>query len=154
MFASRGDVRCSDWQQFDITQPLEKEGAYEHITCASKPTSYVSISTSPRRIWNLASKNLDRDNQKIAVIDLRVLNRLGIAYGRSTVDLGFRHLNKTNETGTLFATKHHCIVVGWLPSRSILGFLSIKQFKSSLEQAEIDISSSGSAFPSSYLSHG
>jgi hypothetical protein len=51
-------------------------------------------------------------DQTIAVIDLQVLRRLGIAYGSSTDDLGFRHLNKTNGTGTLFATKHHILVLG------------------------------------------
>lgn len=45
--------------------------------------------------------------QKIAIVAMRVLRRLGIAYGSSTDDLGFRHLNKNNETGALFATKHH-----------------------------------------------
>lgn len=142
-FADRKDIRCSNWQQFDISQPQEKKEAENHIICLSKPTNYISISTSPRRIWNLAIKNHDRVDQKIAVLDLRVLRRLGIAYGSSTDDLGFEHLNKTNGTGTMFATKHHILVLGWLPPCCILGFLSIKQFEALLEQAQIDNSSSG-----------
>jgi len=146
LFAGRGDIRCSNWQQFDISEPQERKEAEKHITCAPIPTNYISISTSPRRIWNLAIKNLVRADQKIAVLDLRVLRRLGIAYGSSTDDLGFHHLNKTNGTGTMFATKHHMLVLGWLPPPSILGFLTIKQFEALLEQGQIDRSSSGSSF--------
>jgi hypothetical protein len=102
-------------------------------------------------MWNLAINNLDRADQKIAVIDLRVLRRLGIAYGSSTDDLGFRHLNKTAGTGTMFATKHHILVLGWLPPRSILGFLSIKQFEALLKQFQINNSRSGSSFSSLYM---
>ncbi|RDW56483.1 hypothetical protein BP5796_13124 [Coleophoma crateriformis] len=98
--------------------------------------------TSPRRIWNFVIRKPVKADQKIAIIDLRVLRRLGIAYGSSTDDLGFRPLNKTYGTGTMFATKYHLLVLGWLPPRSILGFLSIDQFEALLEQSHIDNSSS------------
>ncbi|RDL30366.1 uncharacterized protein BP5553_10244 [Venustampulla echinocandica] len=147
-FVDREDIRCSNWQQFDISQPQEREGAKRHITSSPTPTNYISISTSPRRIWNLATRNPGRVDQKIAVIDLRVLKRLGIAYSSSTEDLGFRHLNETNGTGTIFATKHHILVLGWLPPHCILGLLSIKQFEASLKQSQID--NSRNISPSEY----
>jgi hypothetical protein len=83
------------------------------------------------------------------VIDLRVLKRLGIAHGSTTEDLGFRHQNKTYGTGTEFATKHHILVLGWLPSRSIAGVLSMEQFEKLLGESDIDVSGpSGSSFSS------
>lgn len=153
-FASREDIRCSNWQQFDISQPQQREEAENHIASpwSTAPTNYISISTSPRRIWNIVLAIKDTDlvraaQQKIAVIDLRVLRRLGIAYGSSTDDLGFHHFNRTKDTGTKFATKHHILVLGWLPPQCILGFLSIKQFEALLEQFQIDTSSSSLSFP-------
>ncbi|KAI9730921.1 MAG: hypothetical protein M1818_007995 [Claussenomyces sp. TS43310] len=137
-FADREDIRCSNWHKFDINQPPERKGAENHITSVEIPTNYISISTSPRRIWNLATKNLLKAKQRIAVIDLRVLSRLGIAYGSSTDDLKLRHWNQKYETGTKFATKHHTLVLGWLPPVSILGFLSIEQFEALLKQSQID----------------
>jgi hypothetical protein len=87
------------------------------------------------------------------VIDLGVLRRLGIAYGSSIDDLGFRHRNETNGAGTNFATEHYILVLSWLPRQCILGFLSTKQFEALLEQSQIDNSSSGTLFSSSYLDH-
>jgi hypothetical protein len=73
--------------------------------------------------------------QKIAVIDLRVLQRLGIAYGSTTDDLGFRNIG---DNRTEYATKHHILVAGWIPNRSILGFLSRESFNELLKEARID----------------
>ncbi|RDW58635.1 hypothetical protein BP6252_13111 [Coleophoma cylindrospora] len=141
-FTGRGDIRCSNWQRFEISEPQERKGAERHIISDRIPTNYISISTSPRRIWNFAIRKPVKADQKIAIIDLRVLRRLGVAYGSSTDDLGFRPLNKTYGTGTMFATKYHLLVLGWLPPRSILGFLSIDQFEALLKQSHIDNSSS------------
>lgn len=153
-FASREDIRCSNWQQFDISQLQERRGAEEHITGVPVPTNYISISTSPRRIWNIVNKQLAKANQKIAVLDLRVLRRLGIAYGSSTDDLGFHHCNRSKGTGTKFATKHHILVLGWIPPPCILGLLSIKQFEALLKEAQIDNnSSSGLSFSSSLMKY-
>jgi hypothetical protein len=139
-FQSRKDIRCGNWHQFDITQPLEREEASKHITFnKEKPTNYISISTSPRRIYNLVNRTRrniaeqKNPDPKIAVLDLRVLRRLGIAYGSSTEDLRFHH-----STGTDFATKHHILVLGWLPPQSILGFLSIEKFEALLKASQID----------------
>lgn len=143
-FETSGDIRCSNWQQFDINQPLERKHAEGHIEDATgKPTNYISISTSPLRLWNLVKYNVKcgRKDQHIAVIDLRVLRRLGIGYGSTTEDLKFSHLNKSNGTGTQGATKHHVLVLGWLPPSSILGFLSIEKFRSLLVESQIDTSS-------------
>jgi hypothetical protein len=109
-------------------------------------TDYISISTSPRQIWNLDTKSRERADQNIAVLDLRVLRRLGITCG-SMGDLGFRIHNALNGTRTLFATRHHVLVLGWVSKSCFLGILSIQQFKMLLEQAQIDgDSSSGLSF--------
>jgi hypothetical protein len=31
LFAGRGDIRCSNWQQFDISQPQERKEAEKQI---------------------------------------------------------------------------------------------------------------------------
>jgi hypothetical protein len=144
-FPDRGDIRCSNWYHFDITQPQQRKGAERHVTGDCKPTDYISTSTSPRRIWNLVNRSLHKSDRRVAVIDLRVLSRFGLAYGSCTDDLGFHHYNPMNETGAKFATKHHVLVLGWLPPQCILGFLSIKQLETLLERSQIEKSSSGSA---------
>ena len=91
-FDDRWDVRCSNWRH---DKPLTKRGAEKHIENASIETDYISISTSPRCTWNWVVKKESKARQTIAIVDLRVLRRLGIAYGSSTDDLGFRHYNET-----------------------------------------------------------
>jgi hypothetical protein len=142
-FDDRRDIRCSNWRQFNVDKPLTKRGAEKHIENAPMQTDYISISTSPRRTWNWVVKKESKARQTIAVVDLRVLRRLGIAYGSSTDDLGFRHFNETYGTGTKWATKHHILVLGWLPSRSMLGFLSYAQFEGLLKQSQINTSETG-----------
>lgn len=129
-FERTGDIRCSNWREFDIKKNLKRAGAENHTMCASGPTNYISISTSPRRLWNIVSKGGSEGSPKIAVIDLRILRRLGIAFGSTTDDLGFR---------IEYATKHHLLVVGWVPTRSILGFLSTTRFHSLLQASQINI---------------
>jgi hypothetical protein len=88
-FPHRKDIRCSNWQHFDINQPQERKGAERRITYFPEfATNWISISTSPRRIWNITidEKKPGRADQRIAVLDLRVLERLGIAYGSTTFD--------------------------------------------------------------------
>ncbi|KAK0101134.1 hypothetical protein ONS95_012885 [Cadophora gregata] len=94
-------------------------------------------------MWNLFIKHQYISNRKIAVIDLRVLRRLGIGSGSSTEDFGFRHHNKRTGTGTPYATKHHILVLGWLPPQCILGFLSIGHFEKLLARSHINNSRSG-----------
>ncbi|KAL2208258.1 hypothetical protein CC79DRAFT_1334029 [Sarocladium strictum] len=131
-----GDIRCGNWQEFDVKQELIRKRAEDHITQAWGPTDYISISTSPRRLWNLVHKRRPKE-KKLAVIDLRVLQRLGIAYGSTTDDLGFRN---TGMNRTEYATKHHVLVLGWIPRRSMLGFISSETFAGLLEEAHIDTS--------------
>lgn len=128
-----GDIRCGNWQEFDVNQNLTRAGALTHISGDHIPTDYISLSTSPRRVWNFV-KGLGPGDQTIAVIDLRILGRLGIAYG-STTDLDFL---STGPDRTAYVTKHHFLVAGWIPCRSVLGFLSLKDFKELLEEAQID----------------
>lgn len=109
-------------------------GAENHIRGARISTNYISISTSPRRLWNFVGHHMST-TQKIAVIDLRVLQRLGIAYGSTTDDLGFRNIG---DNRIEYATKHHILVAGWIPNRSILGFLSRESFNELLKEARID----------------
>jgi hypothetical protein len=139
-FEDRQDIRCGNWQQFDIDNIFTRRGAEEHITEDHVPTNYISISSSPRRIWNIVLKKQANVRQKIAVIDLRVLRRLGIAYGSNTDDLGFYNFNKHDGTGTKFASRHDFLVLGWLPSSSILGILSCMQFEGLLKRSQIDTS--------------
>ncbi|KAL2069034.1 hypothetical protein VTL71DRAFT_15372 [Oculimacula yallundae] len=145
-FADRGDIRCSNWQNFDINQRFKKGGAISHIEECHIVTDYVSISTSPGRTWNYinyinkkqeVTKTPVLPKAQVAIIDLRVLRRLGIAYGSTTTDLGFKHYNKSNDTGVKYATKHHALVIGWLPRQCILGFVSISQFENLLVQSDI-----------------
>lgn len=131
-FENRGDIRCSNWREFDIKIKLTRTGAKDHITGVRGPTDYISISTSPRRLWNIVTEWGSGDSRKIAVIDLGFLRRLGIPFGSSTDDLEFR---------VKYATKHHLLVVGWVPARSVLGFLSTTQFRKLLEESQINISS-------------
>ncbi|KAF7551837.1 hypothetical protein G7046_g7602 [Stylonectria norvegica] len=134
-FQSRGDIRCGNWQDFNIKKTLQRESAKAHIKGDHTPTDYISVSTSPRRLWNLLDKKNSQACQTIAVIDLRILRRLGIAYGSTTDDLGFQYRNRTE-----FATKHHALVLGWIPSHSILGFLSNAEFRELLHESQIDTS--------------
>lgn len=108
-------------QEFDVGQDLTTEGAKNHIRGFNhKPTDYyISLTTSPLRIWNLAGKRGFKD-QKIMVIDLRVLQRLGIPFGSTTDDLGF---SGTGVTKTKYAAKHHVMVAGWIPPHSIARYL-------------------------------
>lgn len=132
----KGDIRCGRWQEFNFNEPPTRVGARKHIEGAHIPTNYISISTSPRRIWNFLDGTTPTD-MRIAVIDLRVLDRLGIAYGSTTDDLGFGNINGNR---TEYATKHHVLVMGWIPSRSILGLLSTQSFKELLQESRFDIS--------------
>ncbi len=79
------------------------------------------------------------------MIDLRVLRRLGIAYGSTTDDLGFRH------SEVQYVTKHYALVLGWLPPQCICGRLSTKGFKALLEQSQIDVSSPSGLLPLLYM---
>ncbi|KAI3567895.1 hypothetical protein IWW34DRAFT_839166 [Fusarium oxysporum f. sp. albedinis] len=133
-YFSKGDIRCGNWQEFNVNEPLTRLGAENHIRGARISTNYISISTSPLRLWNFVGQHMST-TQKIAVIDLRVLQRLGIAYGSTTDDLGFRNIG---DNGTEYATKHHILVAGWIPNRSILGFLSRESFNKLLKEARID----------------
>ncbi|KAH7247254.1 uncharacterized protein BKA55DRAFT_676723 [Fusarium redolens] len=90
-YFSKGDIRCGNWQEFNVNEHLTRVGAENHIRGARISTNYISISTSPRRLWNFVGKHKST-TQKIVVIDLRVLQRLGIAYGSTTDDLGFRNI--------------------------------------------------------------
>lgn len=130
-----GDIRCGNWQEFDVNQNLTRAGASAHIRGDRTQTDYISLSTSPRRVQNFV-KGWGTGDQTIAVIDLRILGRLGIAYG-STTDLGF---SSTGTGRTTYATKHHVLVAGWIPYRSVLGFLSLKGFNELLGEARIDTS--------------
>jgi hypothetical protein len=51
-FEDRQDIRCSNWQLFDVDKPLTKRRAERHIERDLILTDYISISTSPQRIWN------------------------------------------------------------------------------------------------------
>lgn len=128
-FEDTRNIRCCNCREFQIDDPVWRNGAEEHVTQARVPTNYISISLSPRRMWNIVRKRETKVRQKIAVIDLRVLKRLGIAYGSTTDELGFSHYNPRSGTGTTFATEYHHLVLGWLPARSILGFISCSQFE-------------------------
>lgn len=87
------------------------------------PTSFISITISPKRLWNIM--RFDRWKNDIAIIDLRVLNRLGIAYG-STRGNGQGELGLDSNS---FATKEELLVAGWIPSQAIKGFMSYNQFE-------------------------
>jgi hypothetical protein len=63
-----------------------------------------------------------------------------IAYGSNTNDLGFYNFNKHDGTGTRFASRYDLLDLGWLPSSSILGFLSCMQFEGLLKRSQIDTS--------------
>jgi hypothetical protein len=137
-FEDTRDIRCSNWKQFHIDDTLTRKGAEEHIEGRSKvPSNYISISLSPRRIWNIVFKE-DKALYKIAVIDLRVLKRLGIAYASTTDDLHFSPRDDRRGTGTTYATKHHYLVHGWLPPRSILSVLSCTEFERLLKASQIN----------------
>ncbi len=142
-FKNRKDIRYSNWQNFDLAKRLNKGEAEKHIENVPLPTDYISISTSPKRSWNWYIRANDNAQKNIAVIEIRILRRLGIAYGSSTQDLGFKHLNKVHGTGTLFATKHHYLVLGWIPSRSILGILSSAQFEGLFQESDISTDPEG-----------
>jgi hypothetical protein len=139
-FEDTGDIRCSNWRAFHIDDSLWRTGAEQHVTQTPVPTNYISMSLSPRRMWNIVRKREAKVRQVIAIIDLRVLKRLGIAYGSTTDELGFSHYNPGNGTGTMFATKYHHLVLGWLPARAILGFISCSEFKGVLADSHIDTS--------------
>lgn len=99
----------------------------------------ISVSTSPKRIENLYLRHEStRSGYRVAVIDLRVLQRLGIAYGSTTTDLGFKHQVRDGAEKVQYATATHHLVHGWLPSRSIMGMLTLDQFDSLLSNAGID----------------
>jgi hypothetical protein len=140
-FPDGGDIRCGNWFKFKINQPLLKNDAEDHITGKwGQKTNYISISTSPLRSWDFTNSVLFRGKRgdlKVAVIDLRVLQRLGIAYGSTTEDLKIATHNSHQDVGTKYATKHHVLVLGWLPSRSIKGFLSIARFEELLGESSI-----------------
>ncbi|CAH0046240.1 unnamed protein product [Clonostachys solani] len=121
-----GDIRCGNWQEFDVGQDPTTEGAKNHIRGFNhKPTDYyISLTTSPL-------------HQKIMVIDLRVLQKLGIPFGSTTDDLGF---SGTGVIKTKYAAKHHVMVAGWIPPHSIAGYLPVTNFKDLLEATQIDTS--------------
>lgn len=110
LYDERGDIRCGNWRTFDPTRwfnwnPNETEA---HIQGSKKltphGTSFISISTSPRRTHNLL-RNFDRRMvDKIAVIDLRVLRRLGIP------------LKSTEHMVASWSTEHYYLVQGWVPA--------------------------------------
>lgn len=130
-----GDIRCGNWQEFNINEGLTRAGAKKHIAKAYTPTNYISITTSPRRLLNIIYSG--STGQEVVVIDLRVCQRLGIAYGSTTDDLGFHNMGANR---TEYATKHHILVVGWIPRCSILRVFSTETFKELLEDAQIDTS--------------
>ena len=126
------DIRCGNWYSFDANQQLSKNKNKARHHTRGNPmvpngTNFISLYDSPRRLWNIARHT---KGSRIAVIDLRVLDRLGIAYASTTTDLGFH--------GVSFATNSHLLVKGWLPARSILGFLAFSQFERLLQIANID----------------
>ena len=130
---------------------MTREGVEQHVTGTPVPTNYISISLSPRRIWNIVVKREPKTRQMIAVIDLRVLKRLGIAYGSTISDFKLSHYNPYEGTGTMFATENHYLVFGWLPARSILGFISCNRFKDLLERSQIDTSLKSSKLSDSQI---
>ncbi|KAI1461767.1 hypothetical protein F4805DRAFT_244590 [Annulohypoxylon moriforme] len=145
-FENEHDIRCGNWQEFDINKGLVRREAKRHIEgdkVFPSGTDYISISTSPLRALNVANwrRDISKDQQlpKIAIIDLRILGRLGIAHGSTINDLGFTHHNKRQGTGTKYATEHHRLVVGWLPCCSILGILSYEQFIKLLVDSNMDV---------------
>ncbi|KAK0368282.1 hypothetical protein CLIM01_14360 [Colletotrichum limetticola] len=86
-----GDIRCANWRDFKVKGCRSRRGAKDHILGEIKQcTDYISVSTSPRRIPNLTKYDVSSQCQKIAIIDLRILRRLGIAYGSTRNDLDFR----------------------------------------------------------------
>ncbi|KAI0891735.1 hypothetical protein F4806DRAFT_506404 [Annulohypoxylon nitens] len=143
-FQDGHDIRCSSWQNFDISKALARDDAELHIRHSwyRGLTDFISISKSPRLMWNHAELNYKHHEKlKIAVIDLRILRRLGIAYGSTTDDLGII---------TEYTTKHHVLVVGWLPCHSILGLLSYEEFTQLLQKSHIDLSHKDKISPTVY----
>ncbi|KAH7353323.1 hypothetical protein B0T11DRAFT_300480 [Plectosphaerella cucumerina] len=118
-FESRGDMRCGNWHNFDIGNSFAWQEADDH------------------RLWNIMKK-FDWWKNAIAIIDLRVLKRLGIAYG-STKGNGHGELGLC---GSGFANEEELLVAGWIPSRAIKGFLSYTQFKDLLTANGIENSNS------------
>ncbi|KAH6685859.1 hypothetical protein F5X68DRAFT_232837 [Plectosphaerella plurivora] len=127
-FTDHGDIRCGNWRNFDINRPCVKQEADDHVRgYCYRQTDYISITTSPRRLWNFITRTPWKFSEdiRIAVIDLRVLTRLGIAFG-STKGNGRDELGLNS---TKYATKHHLLVAGWIPSQAIKGLLSIGQLR-------------------------
>ena len=139
-FKDTGDIRCCNWREFKVGNPLTEHGAQQHVTQVHVPTNYISVSLSPRRLWNIVRGKEAKTPQKIAVIDLRMLKRLGIAYGSTVDNFGFSHYNPHTGDGIAYATRYHHLVLGWLPARSILGFISSSQFEVLLRRSQIDTS--------------
>lgn len=112
-FEDTGDIRCGNWQNLRLDNILTRHKAEGHIKGDEFPTDYISISTSPRRTWNYLLRNRKKNarNQEVALIDLRVLKRIGIALGSCTEDLGFEYYNSNLGSGTIFATRQHFLVL-------------------------------------------
>lgn len=93
----------------------------------------ISISTSPKRINDFYFRQNELSTQRIAVIDLQVLECLGISYGSTTQDfkLWVEH-----------AYDHHYLVHGWLPSRCIVGLLDPDQSDALMWESDIETSPS------------
>jgi hypothetical protein len=137
-FEIQGDMHCGNWHNFDISNSFVRQEADDHVSGLHVgPTNYISIMTSPKRLWNIMKK-FDQGKNAIAIIDLRVLKRLGIPYG-STKGNGRSELGLY---GKGFATEEELLVAGWIPSQAIKGFLSYKQFKDLLTKNGIENSDS------------
>ncbi|CAI6014595.1 unnamed protein product, partial [Clonostachys chloroleuca] len=67
------DIRCGNWQEFDVGQDITTEGAREHICGFNDKLTdfYRSLTTSPLCIWSLADKRGIKP-QKVLVIDLHL----------------------------------------------------------------------------------
>jgi hypothetical protein len=44
-YFSKGDIRCGNWQEFNVNEHLTRVGAENHILGARISTNYISIST-------------------------------------------------------------------------------------------------------------
>lgn len=131
------EIRCGNWRDFNIgsLHSLNPPHAVDHVV-GSRTTfpwgsDFCSISTSPRRTLNYLATTTRDEKIKIAVLDLRILDKLGIPNEKMT------------GRGGSYGTKHHIIAPGWIPARSILGFLTVGAFDGLLKVSGISMAPKG-----------
>lgn len=120
-FESQNDIRCSNWRDFDLCQQITREEVKTHVDGdTARPGSLISICRSPRRFWNIARQHSNGGADcTVTMIDMRLMERLGIRYADTFSELGCH---------SKYATHYHVVVQGWIPSRCILGTISGAQF--------------------------